>query len=77
MSIRRLMFGDPDASVESQHLDDRSKVQSNEGAIKEDGWNSKSNGRTANGESEDEKVRAHTVSVRCTKRRRVLRRCLS
>jgi hypothetical protein len=23
MSIRRLMFGDPDASVESQHLDDR------------------------------------------------------
>jgi hypothetical protein len=72
VSIARLMFGNLHASVKSQLPGDRERCN-REGAIKEDGENSKKYERTANGKPDDEKVCAHTLSVRCTKRRRVLR----
>ena len=43
--------------------------------IREVGWNWK--GRNHNGESRDQKVRTHTLPMRCTERKRVLRRLVS
>jgi hypothetical protein len=43
--------------------------------IEKSGWGRK--GRNCNDESKDKKMRAHTMPLRCTKRRRVLRRYVS